>query len=239
MATGRRGSTQAIPPRVKISSLLILFAACYGLVLVLSISFFDAEIPIDSRILSPLYPVLLALGIIAWVGLPASPANYFNVRFAAAALAVIVLYSQWTGSGRWLYFGYRNGIGYAGREWQESPLIGRIRKLGNSVPIFTNAPEVVYLLTARPAFGLPAKINTQTQTPSPIYPTELAKLRSSMQKRGGVLIYFSTVRWRWYLPSEAELARELKLRFIAREEDGALYATEGGGIPIGTLAHEN
>jgi hypothetical protein len=54
-------------------------------------------------------------------------------------------------------------------------------------------------------------------------------LRNGLQERRGVLVYFNTVRWRWYLPAEAELAQELGLYLVARVEDGAIYEAGNGG----------
>ena len=217
----------------KMCLLFSSFVACYGLVIFLSVSFFDAYIPMDSRILSPLYPAVLVLGMIAWARFVAVKEPSFRVRLTMAVLAAVVFCSQSAGAGSWLYFSYRDGIGYAGREWQESQLIKRVRGLDQSVPIFTNAPEVVYVLAGRPAYGIPAKVNPQTQLPNEGYRSELVNLLGRLQAERGVLVYFRTVSWRWYLPSERDLSEDLGLHLIAKEEDGAIYqAGDGGRIRI-------
>jgi len=212
----------------KISLLFSNFIACYGLVIFLSVSFFDAYIPMDSRILSPLYPAVLVLGMIAWARFVATKEPGFRVRLTVAVLAAVFFCSQLAGADSWLYFSYRNGIGYAGREWQESQLIKRVRRLDLSVPIFTNAPEVVYLLAERPAHGIPAKVNPQTRLPYEGYRSELVHLLGRLQAERGVLVYFRTVSWRWYLPPEKELEEKLGLHAVAGERDGAIYQASGG-----------
>jgi hypothetical protein len=143
-----------------------------------------------------------------------------------------------TGASSWLQLSYGNGIGYAGQQWRESPLADRVRRLDRSVLVFTNSPDALYAVSERPTSGIPAKVNPQTQLPNESYRTELAGLRSGLQERRGVLVYFNTVRWRWYLPAKAELAQELGLRLVARVEDGAIYeAGNGGRLELNKRSH--
>ncbi len=219
-------SATAAVPAAKITSLLALWSGVYVIVLFLSMAFFDADIPLDSRILSPLYPAWLIVGVNAWAAAPASSENR-RLRMMGAALGAILVCSQLAGTVSWLAFGYRNGIGYASRSWRESPLARRLAGMGRA-PVFTNAPEAVYLVTGLAAFGIPAKIDSQTRAPNAAYPVQLAALLHRLQTERGVLVYFKTVTWRWYLPPEAELAAELDLRILAREDDGTLYEAGGG-----------
>jgi hypothetical protein len=206
-----------------VDSLLTLFSACYGILLFFSLSFFDAGIPIDSRILSPFYPALLVLGVAGWARFPVQKTRQFSIRFAGVALGTIVFLSQSAGAWSWLNFSYLNGVGFASREWRESPLVNRVRNMDGSVPVYSNAAEVVYLFAVLPAVLLPAKVNPQTRLPNGGYRTDLAVLHKELRRRHGVLVYFSNVRWRWYLATEAELVRDLGLRLVARERDGAIY----------------
>lgn len=212
--------------------LLVVFTVSYALVVVISLSFFDAHIPLDSRILSPLYPVVLALGLSGWTRLLVSKQLHSYIRVGIVAVGAIVFSSQAAGAGSWLHLSYRKGIGYADREWRDSPLVKRVHSFDRSVTIFTNSPEAVYILNKRPALGIPAKLNPQTQLPNGSYRTELANLRNRLQEKG-VLIYFRAISWRWYLPTESELTQELELQLVAQEPDGAIYGTRvDGTLPI-------
>jgi len=223
----------------RLNLLLAIFIASYGLVIIFSLSFFDAYIPIDSRILSPLYPALLVLGIGAMNRFFALNQPGVRVRLAIGALGAIVFLSQLVGASSWLQLSYGNGIGYAGQQWRESPLADRVRRLDRSVPVFTNSPDALYAVSERPTSGIPAKVNPQTQLPNESYRAELASLRSGLQERRGVLVYFNTVRWRWYLPAEAELAQELGLHLVARVEDGAIYEAGNSASFVDSSAQRN
>jgi hypothetical protein len=149
-----------------------------------------------SRILSPLYPALLTLGIGAMNRFFALNEPSARVRLAIGAFGAIVFLSQLMGTSSWLQLSYGNGIGYAGQQWRESPLADRVRRLDRSVPVFTNSPDALYSVFERPTYGIPAKVNPLTQLPNESYRAELASLRSGLQERHGVLVYFNTVRWR-------------------------------------------
>ena len=110
--------------------------------------------------------------------------------------------------------------------WRASPLAGRLVELGRA-PVFSNAPEAVYLVTGLSAVSLPAKIDPRTRAPNPDYAEAVAAVGRRLSAEGGVLAYFKAVSWRWYLPPETELVTVLGLRPLAREVDGTVYEVSG------------
>ena len=52
---------------------------------------------------------------------------------------------------------------------------------------------------------------------------DLTRLERDLGGRAGVVVYFRWLRWRWYLPSERELAERLRLVTIASVREGAMY----------------
>jgi len=54
-------------------------------------------------------------------------------------------------------------------------------------------------------------------------------MRKELEMGKGVLVYFNKISWRWYLPSEKELKKHLKLHLLATEEDGSIYQVERKG----------
>ena len=52
---------------------------------------------------------------------------------------------------------------------------------------------------------------------------DLAEMGRELETKNGVLVYFNTISWRWYLPSEEELKTKLDLRLVVREQDGSIY----------------
>jgi len=47
-----------------------------------------------------------------------------------------------------------------------------------------------------------------------------------LKNHDAVLVYFNTVTWRWYLPSEDELKEKMSLRVLFQGADGTIYEAE-------------
>jgi hypothetical protein len=81
----------------------------------------------------------------------------------------------------------------------------------------------LYTLLNKPAVMVPRKIHTNTNLPNRQYLVQTAELRRRLKEDRGLLVYFYTVDWRWYLPAAEELERTLGLQVLARENDGVIY----------------
>lgn len=215
--TGRNlGRLPAMP------SLLMLFVVAYGLLLVVSLSILDAHILIDSRSLAPVYvaTIVLVICLLAnlWHSLQSGLA-----RILCVSIALVLSTSQITQTASWLGHGYREGFGYGSRSWKQSKLINYLRLLVGEAPVFTNGADAVRMLTGRPAYFVPSKLDAGTRRANKRYSFELFAMEKKLRERNGVLVYFDTIRWRSYLPSSAELERALPLQVQLRGEDGTVY----------------
>jgi 4-amino-4-deoxy-L-arabinose transferase-like glycosyltransferase len=210
--------------RCAVNTITTLWIVCYSSVVLASISFLDQEIPLDSRMLAPLYPTLVAPVVALWSAAIRHDRSRLSV--VGVALVSVVLCSEAAASMPWIVLARREGIGYASRSWRASPLAGRLVELGRA-PVFSNAPEAVYLVTGLSAVSLPAKIDPRTRAPNPDYAEAVAAVGRRLSAEGGVLAYFKAVSWRWYLPPETELVTVLGLRPLAREVDGTVYEVSG------------
>ncbi len=210
-------------------ALLGFFILNYGLLLLVSISFFDVHTPVDNRILSPVYVATLTLVLCLSPNLSTTLIQGRSIRIALIIFCVVFSVSHLLGVIPWLTHSYSNGIGYASRAWKQSALIEHINGLDSKVPIFTNGPDAVYILTGRPAYMIPSKVDPGTRLVNSNYPYDLATMRKELEMGKGVLVYFNKISWRWYLPSEKELKKHLKLHLHATEEDGSIYQVERKG----------
>lgn len=61
------------------------------------------------------------------------------------------------------------------------------------------------------------------------YLSELINMRDELERKDGVLVYFYTITWRWYLPSDDELKKRLQIRLFSKGADGSLYKVEKQG----------
>jgi hypothetical protein len=206
----------------KIPYLLILFILIYTGFLIFSISFFDAHTLMDYRILSPIY--VSGLILVLWmiqrllsytkeIPLLKSILLLTGIAFSGSYLV--------RGTG-WIIHTSRDGQGYASKAWHNSEIIKKIRNLPSEIPIFTNLPDAVYILTGRSAFMIPDKVNPESRQTNNNYLSEIDRMREWLKNKDGVLIYFNTIQ-RWYLPQENELKEQLQLLLIARETDGSMY----------------
>jgi len=210
-----------------LSPLLGFFILCYAMLLVVSISFFDAHTPLDNRILSPVSVAIMVLGL--WLSRYAGSLS--RPRAVSTFLMIVCVFfsfSQITQTVSWLSLSYRSGIGYASRRWKESGLLKHISGLDLARPVFTNASDVIYIHTGRSAYMIPTKINPGTRLLNGNYPTELNRMRDKLRNSNGVICYFSGIRWRWYMAPEDELRDQLSLRLLVREKDGSIYSMQDG-----------
>jgi len=206
----------------RLSMLLAIFVGMYGLMLIIVISFFDAYMPIDDRYLSPVYvpTLVLVLCLSSYFFSALVKARAVHISLVVFSLALSGLYLAQAIS--WLTLDYKNGIGYSSRSWKQSKLIAQVKALDPKTPIFTNAPDAVYLLTGLPAYMIPRKVDPATKKANGDFSSQLAAVRDQLVERKGVVVYFQSIIWRWYLPSEDELKEKLSLQAIAQEGDGSI-----------------
>jgi len=203
-------------------SLLLVFIGLYVSFVLVSISFLDHTIPLDQRLLAPIFPAALILAIgTAQRFLSA----YQGTKLArwAVALGCFVLATVYSdAAARWVAQGHENGLGYAGRYWRESEILRGVAALPAGTRIFTNGADVLTLVTGRPANDLPPKVFPNTERRNPNYESAVAAMGAQL-KHGGVLVYLRRITWRWYFPTEAELKERLPLRLRETASDGAIY----------------
>ncbi len=150
------------------------------------------------------------------------PASRLHADLLVSTCLALLLAAQLQSSVKWLRFSYHDGIGYSARVWRESRILNRLQHMPAPV-LFSNAPDVLYTLLNKPALMVPRKTLTDTNRPNQHYPAQTAELRRRLKEDRGLLVYFYTVDWRWYLPAAEELERSLSLHVLARENDGIIY----------------
>jgi hypothetical protein len=212
-----------IPPMIK---LLVLFIVFYGLFLVISISFLDANTPLDYRILSPVFITGMIITfyivgeLITWVD------NYTEKGYLAhvivLAISGIFIFSYLSSSIKIADHSYRFGIGYNDLAWKNSKTLAEVERFSDDITIFTNSPEAIYIGTGRVARSLPRKFESMTQTDNSEFLVELATLNQELKDHGGILVYFNRVQ-RPTLPTKSELIVLMDLQLISSHDDGDIY----------------
>ena len=101
-------------------------------------------------------------------GLAASGKREAGESRVSSIVILLILTMQAFHSWPWLWRMHSEGIGYTSRSWQESNLPRKVKTLGPSNHVYSNAPDVLYILARRPAQMLPRKVNPDTRQENPI-----------------------------------------------------------------------
>jgi hypothetical protein len=215
-------------PRNRAIRLTGVFLFSYLLLIVAARCGFDSAISFDTRILAPAY----GLAMISVVSLIApwarakvfksySPARFvfFGLLIAVSAMQIITGISWWRHS-------YSDGIGFTESAWRTSELLKFVDTVDASVAIFTNVPDVIYMLRGRGTVMIPRKINPANRLSNDHYQAEIAGMKEDLTRTNGMVVYFFAEQRLWYLPSAHELQRDAGLRLVALKKDGYVYRLE-------------
>lgn len=206
-----------------IIKILALFLLVYSTFLVVSISLFDANTPLDDRILSPVYISALILGLYLLDQLLVLTGNTIAAR--AALLGCLVVFSAATllNSLFSIRAGYPQNLGFSSPIWRQSETLALVKRLPAEAVIFSNSPEAIYLYTNRPVQPLPKKFLSANQQLNASYAADLSSMQGQIENQRGVLVYFNTLPERSTLPTAEELKAQLSLCVVAQAADGAIY----------------
>ena len=201
----------------------LFFVAGYAVFLVCVISFFDATVPFDDRLLSPPFAWALIAGVCSAYRVLADPRRHAWQHAAVLAVGVWLAGVQALHSIPWLRAVHRDGQGYAAAEWKQSAILARVRELPPTTRIFSNGDDAIYVLTGRLAERVPERLAPSTQHPNDSYAADVARLCQQLIDPPAVLVYFSSLAWRTYLVSPAEIQQHVNLQTLYAAPDGALY----------------
>jgi hypothetical protein len=206
-----------------VALLLGLFAVIYVAFIAVSITLFDRHVPVDARILSPVFVagVVVLLHGTRLVGGPRVPL----ARYAVAAVVCVLAARSLIAGALFVRSSYESGLGFNGAAWRESTVLRAIEQLPPTVAVYSNWPEAVLLRTGRPIARLPWARHL-----NPSYEADLAGLAARMKAGTSVVAYFRRYR-RGSVASEQELLERLPLAQRVRTRDGAIYVLDDAEAP--------
>jgi hypothetical protein len=206
-------SSAAAPAQLLAACTVLI--ACYLAMLLVSRLIADPGIPLDNRLLSPVFlveSVIIATTFALWWERPVRDAGGALVRIAVAsallgwcASSAAVALDDASYARTW-------GSDFAGEQWTRSALLEWGRTTGAGYPLYSNWPSAVYFHLHRPAHGLPSSDDSRL----------LAAFADTLRARGGRVLAFR-------IPERnvvgLERLREVKgLRVVAELEDGEVFA---------------
>lgn len=227
---GDRASATPVDPPIGagLRRALVWFVPVYvGFVLV-SVSFFDAHVPLDRRILSPVHVVLIVL-VAAAIALASGGAAR---RAGAAAIALLIAVHglravPWAAAAP-----AADDLVYASRQWRSSPTIAATRNIPAGTTIFTNGVDAMYLRADRFAMPLPRVTDPMKAARDKRYRKSMNGMRDYLNAWGGYVVYFSNIP-RAYIVTADELVKAMELELVHELPDGIIYRKRpAAGEPV-------
>lgn len=172
-------------------NLMALFIVMYALGLGLSMSFVDANTPLDDRLLSPIFPAVALIAGCAIGSVPRRGAVTFLARGLLSLVLIMAVGLMLKDSFGWAQRSASTGIGFNQLRWRSSDVLRAMPDLSPSVGIYSNSPEAVYLYAHRSAMPLPSRFNQTTQQPNLDYRLQMERLRKRLEMGEEVVVYFS------------------------------------------------
>ena len=217
----RTDDSHNLPVEKILRKVLFLFIPLYLVFLVISISFFDAHTPLDTRILIPAYLFLmiaLILGLSS-IKTETSLCRLFNVT--AFFVVLVLCFAQITNLKLLVTHFSTNGVGFLSRQWIKSDTLAFVRKVQTGHrPIYTNAPEIIEIHLKRKSKFLPQRESATSKIVNDNYQNSLHQLQQEMKDSNAILIYFYAFSFRTYLPDLAELNTNLDVDILYKGRDG-------------------
>lgn len=141
-----------------------------------------AQVTVDSNIALTGRQLAVPLALVATTGLGIwSSAPTARARRGAAAVAMLVATAAWSGP-------FAHALRHPAQPADLTGVARLVGSLPDGAPIFTNAPDVVYQASGRPALLVPCPTDYFTHAPRPSYEREVAELRTLMDDGAVVLV---------------------------------------------------
>jgi hypothetical protein len=211
-----------IPIFVKVLSIFILL---YFLFLTFSISFFDANTPLDGRILSPVYVSGLILIIAILGNVSMKYYGYGLAKGLVLGLMALLAVAYLPRDKDQVVTAYQSGLGFNSVYWHRSETLSLLDSLPQGIPIFSNAPEAIYIHSNRPASRLPSRYQSANQRANPEYNSRLAEVEAILEAKQGVIVYFNTIQID-SIPKADELVQQMDLYPIYQASDGVIFGVQ-------------
>jgi hypothetical protein len=197
--------------------IVLWFSGLYVLAIGVAKSFFDRAIPMDDRILSPLYIPALLAGMLAVENALSGAARRSSLIVAAAAVAISIAVVNVSREAPSLARVHRSGRDYTALAWRQSSVADWLRSVNPDTPLYSNIESAVRFLHHGVIQGLPPKADPRSGLPNPTYSRDLHRLGATLQNAHGVVVYFTNAHeMDEFLPTVAELTEQLHLTVVAR-----------------------
>lgn len=200
----------------KYNQALLTHVAIYIFFLITSISFLDFHTPLDTRILSPIQPLLL---ILLANNIHTYKRYILKSHLLKLIFSLIVLINVSSYFENYRFF-YNNGSGYSGKKWmQSSTLSSSNQHLDHT--IFTNGTDLLFYKFEIITKPIPNTINPFNQQPNALLQEELEiMINDLIEKENTTLIYFNDIGLRYYQLEKNIVLSNFNENQVTRFDDG-------------------
>lgn len=204
----------------RFSILLILISFIYGLLLIASITFFDASTRLNDRILSPVY-LLTMVAFLIVVGCSFLK-NFKPIHKALIVIVGLTLIGVNAFRSQDILLSMRSqGRGFTSSAWRNSETIAVVDDMSSDIILFSNEAFPIYFLTGKPSNWIPEKVDVVKQQEREGYQTQMDLMRETLMQKNGALVIFDTITQRNVYAPLSELTEDLIL--WKDTSDGAIY----------------
>lgn len=199
------------------------FFLVYPLFLIFSITFLDANIPLDKRLLSPLF-VLIAL-ILPFLmqsfsrKIPLTNFLVFGVSFLFLCFSSLLLFQNRI----FIQQVHQFGFGFNYTEFKNDPLFPYLSHIDQPAIFISNAAEPVYLFTQHEVFLLPKRFNAMENRDNPHFDTDITSLKEKYLKEPTYFIFFDKITG-GSIDDQNFYKSEFGLNFIEKFKNAAVYS---------------
>lgn len=210
----------SINTKAKESMKLIgILIAAYFFLLLVAISFFDAYTPLDNRILSSIFVLILLL--LAPL-LNKISFHQIEQRSVFAILGVILISTSLHNIPTYQKY-YQEGRGYNSKKWIESETIQALKEL-KFKKVYSNGPELLRFYfpeKSKNLLALPRWISPFTRKKASEFDKNFNNIKRKVDKGKAIVIHLDHIK-RYYLPDKRLLLHKLKEHEISHFNDGAI-----------------
>lgn len=212
-------SAQAVPTLVKV---LALFVITYAAFLAASISFLDANTPLDDRILLPVLAVSVVLSAYVLDSLWPAVRRVPALAYAGTVLLMVLIAGHGVMAAEMAAAGYEDGWGFTSRAWRESRTLSALDDLDPRAPLFSNAPEIIYLHSGRSVQALPRMRFLMSQQTNREFGTQLDAVARDVRSKCGAVVYLRNLAQK-AMATETEIGSRLSLDVLQDRDDGVIW----------------
>lgn len=196
--------------------------AFYLVVLFLSMTYFDAQTPVDHRIIYPIYilMVLMTMGVL-WISLELLPIKRKWPFFIMVAAIVC-------GCNAEIYHTrvleiHRDGNGFTSRFWNQSETLKFLTAYEKPLQIYSNAGDLINFRTDHQAEMMPRLVSPHSHLKNEAVDAEMLSVLRRCLQGEAVVVYLDRVTWRWYLPSRQDMENMEYFPVYKRFSDGIIF----------------